>query len=366
MAADEQRWKSRFVVLVRGNPVVVWRNRLGQTQLEVVERRFDARFNERKHPLRLFCPDWRLLRSGGVDVAFEADQLVFLGTHKQHQDMLVFAIAISASQSAQLLRAAMRDITPENGSNNNLSRAPKMPVAVLAARAVAAYGSAAEAALLATALDLIVWNRRNLFCGWCGERTRCAEAGVKRQCSSDKGRCRSLGAYPRTDPVVIMCIEHPDGQHVLLGRKPTFPKSFYSCLAGFVSPGESLEEAVTRESFEEAGIVVPTDTVRYFSSQPWPFGGSQLMVGMMARASTTDIDTQNDDELEDARWVHRRDIIAALRASSSISSFGRRRARPRNNSNGNGGDHFVLPPPLAIAHKLLLAWAHRAPTVSRL
>lgn len=184
---------------------------------------------------------------------------------------------------------------------------------------------AADAALYGIARSLIDWHSRHGFCAQCGQATAIARAGWARAC----GGCGALH-FPRTDPVVIMAVEH--GDRVLLGRQPSWPAGRYSTLAGFVEVGESIEEAVAREVMEEAGVRV--GGVRYVASQPWPFP-SQLMIACIATADGDDlrIDTA---ELEDAFWATRDEVRAALA--------------------GDAG-RFIAPPVYAIAHTLLAAWA---------
>jgi NAD+ diphosphatase len=168
--------------------------------------------------------------------------------------------------------------------------------AVLGLREVAPLVSQAEGALLAYAAGILSWHRRNLFCGVCGSETKSTQGGHVRVCSGEG--CREQH-FPRTDPAVIMLVT--DGERSLLGRQSAWPSRVYSTLAGFVEPGESLEEAVRREVYEETAVEV--DEVHYHSSQPWPFPSS-LMLGFTARARTTDI-LLSPDELEDARWFTR-------------------------------------------------------------
>ena len=182
-----------------------------------------------------------------------------------------------------------------------------------------------DAALWGTARSLIEWHNRHRFCGVCGAETRLFRAGWGRQ-------CRNCGTqhFPRVDPVVIMLAEH-EGR-VLLGRQPQYPPRRYSALAGFVEPGESMEEAVAREFREEAGIEVAN--VRYIASQPWPFPGS-LMIACIADAAGTEL-TLDTNELEDAMWVDRRGVEAALA--------------------GDPDAPFLAPPHFAIANTLLARW----------
>lgn len=183
-----------------------------------------------------------------------------------------------------------------------------------------------EAALYGGARSLVDWHARHRFCAVCGSPTDLFRGGWGRQC----GAC-SAEHFPRVDPVVIMLAEC-DGR-VLVGRQGGFPPGFFSALAGFVEPGESLEEAVARELWEEAGIRV--SDVAYVASQPWPFPSS-LMIG--CRAVTRDPAlTLDTTEIEAAMWVDRDEVRAALA--------------------GDMGAPFMAPPPLAIARYLLEDWA---------
>ena len=157
-----------------------------------------------------------------------------------------------------------------------------------------------EGALLAYARGIAYWHERHRYCGVCGAPTRSEEGGHVRRCTD--AACGTTH-FPRTDPAVIMLVH--DGERCLLGRKPEWPKGMHSTLAGFVEPGESLEEAVAREVFEETGIRVAD--VTYHSSQPWPFPAS-LMLGFHARALSTAI-TVDPEELEHAAWYERRYML---------------------------------------------------------
>ena len=160
-----------------------------------------------------------------------------------------------------------------------------------------------DGSILAYAKGMLVWHRRHRFCGDCGHPTLSAEAGHLRKCTN--ADC-AKPHFPRTDPAVIMLVTRPgpDGGSCLLGHKPGFLPGMYSTLAGFVEPGESLEDTVAREVFEEAGVQVAD--VRYRASQPWPFPAS-LMLGYRAQATTFDIKI-NPEELSDAAWFTREDI----------------------------------------------------------
>ena len=154
-----------------------------------------------------------------------------------------------------------------------------------------------EGAILAHARGMMTWHQRHLFCGVCGAPTEVSHGGYQRNCTG----C-SAQHFPRTDPAVIMLVHK--GDNCLLGRTHQFPRRIYSTLAGFVEPGESLEEAVAREVFEEAGVTV--GEVRYMASQPWPFPSS-LMLGFHAEAEAMALNI-DPKELEDARWMTREQI----------------------------------------------------------
>ena len=185
---------------------------------------------------------------------------------------------------------------------------------------------AEDAAIYGTARSLIEWHNAHKFCGRCGQTTTLFRAGWGRKC----GNC-DKEHFPRTDPVVIMLAEYQG--KALLGRQSRFPPGNYSALAGFLEPGESIEEAVRREIWEESGVVC--GAVRYVTSQPWPFGGSQLMIACVADAEGDAI-TLDTNELEDARWVTKAEARAALGNAPARS--------------------FNAPPPFAIAHSLLKHW----------
>mgnify|MGYP000207777784 CR=1 FL=1 len=158
--------------------------------------------------------------------------------------------------------------------------------------------------------SLAVWSGRTHFCGACGKATHAVDGGTKKVC----GSCGE-SQYPRVDPVGIALVVSAEGTHCLLGRQPAFPPGYYSCLAGFLESGESIEEGVRREVHEEAGVRLAS--VRYHASQPWPIGRGmfgQLMIGCTAvAAQTCDVPLAVDaSELEDARWYSRAEVKAAV------------------------------------------------------
>jgi NAD+ diphosphatase len=168
-------------------------------------------------------------------------------------------------------------------------------------RSIAALLPADEAGILGYARALVTWRRRHRFCGTCGAKTLPAKGGHVLVCSDPT--CRSE-QFPRIDPAIIVLVS--DGERALLGRQASWPPGRYSTIAGFVEPGESLEDAVAREVAEETGIEV--DSIEYHSSQPWPFPSS-LMLGFTARAVSHEVHLA-DQELEDARWFTRTELAA--------------------------------------------------------
>ncbi len=194
-------------------------------------------------------------------------------------------------------------------------------------RSVAVAGLVAPRHLgpLACAKALGAWHTRHGYCSNCGTATRMIEAGWRRDCPSCGGQ-----HFPRTDPVVIMLTY--SGDRCLLGRQPRFAPDMWSCLAGFVEPGETIEEAVRRETLEEAGIT--TGRVTYRQAQPWPFPMS-LMIGCLAEATSSDI-VIDPTELEAARWFDRAEAATMLMRTHPAGLF--------------------VPPPVAIAHHLIRAF----------
>jgi NAD+ diphosphatase len=184
-----------------------------------------------------------------------------------------------------------------------------------------------EGSVLAFARGMAYWQSRHRYCGLCGSATRAEEAGHVRRCTNPDCNAQH---FPRTDPAVIMLVHH--GDRCLLGRQAAWPQGMHSTLAGFVEPGESLEEAVAREVYEESHIEL--DEITYHSSQPWPFPAS-LMLGFHASARTTAIEVDHT-ELEDARWYERSWLLSH-----------------------QDDEHFRLPRRDSIARRLLEDWLGR-------
>ena len=205
----------------------------------------------------------------------------------------------------------------------------------LSLRQAAAILPHAEGGLVAYTAALLNWHRRHRFCSACGRASDIVEGGLTRVCPN-------CGAehHPRTDPVVIMLVT--DGDRLMLGRQASWPDGRYSALAGFVEPGEALEEAVAREVWEESGVRVGRP--RYVDSQPWPFPAS-LMLGFSAPYESGEPEIR-DDELQDVRWFARAEIERAAREPDD-DAWG---------TPGDPGGPLRLPPRLAIARRLIDAW----------
>lgn len=201
---------------------------------------------------------------------------------------------------------------------------PAFTVVDLRSIAMRGLVPAEELGLLAMAKSLLDWHNRHRFCANCGSPTQAAQAGFRRDCAA----CNAQH-FPRTDPVVIMLVTR--GDKCLLGRQPRFVEKMYSCLAGFLEPGETIEDAVRREVFEEAGVRI--GAVRYMASQPWPFPSS-IMIGCQAEALTDEI-AFDGEELEDARWFSKDDIRRMLEGTH---------------------ENYAAPTPIAIANHLIREW----------
>ena len=215
-----------------------------------------------------------LLSRDQVGSMIDDQDLIFLGLFR---DRPAFALSINAAADAPF---------PELGEFHDL-------------RYLGTVLPADEANLVAHARALVLWHASQSFCGICGSSARPEAAGNSRVCMNED--CRRQ-IFPRVDPAIIVLVS--DGERCLLGRQVSWPEGRYSTIAGFVEPGESLEDSVRREVYEETNIRV--GTVSYHSSQPWPFPSS-LMLGFMAEATSSQI-IRNDGELEDAQWFTRKEL----------------------------------------------------------
>ena len=244
------------------------------------------------------------------DFMKEKPPIVLLGNRKKHN---YFALDLSGAG------AKGRKALAKKGAQFKDLRA----VAI----ALTATPYRVDLANLGLAKALLGWHASHGYCSRCGAETLLLKGGYMRKCAAPSCKAEH---FPRTDPVVIMLAVR-DGK-CLLGRQPQFLEGVFSALAGFMEPGESIEEAVRRELFEEAGIMV--GEVTYFASQPWPFPAS-LMIGCYAEALNDEFEMR-DGELQDLRWVMREDLRAAVEGQPKAD--------------------FQLPPRMAISHRLIRSW----------
>ncbi|PON78414.1 Mutator [Parasponia andersonii] len=310
-------------------------------------------------------PNWHLGWLGLADfkdllakseVELTGDSLVYLGS-KAEDDVVYWAIDVS--DEAKLV--------PELGS---LRFSFVELRTLMVATDWADDDAMGQLAVAGHARALLEWHGISKFCGRCGEKTVPKEAGRRKQCSSELCKQR---IYPRVDPVVIMLVIDRENNRALLSRQSRFVPRMWSCLAGFIEPGESLEEAVRRETWEETGIEV--GEVIYHSSQPWPVGPSsipcQLMVGFFAYAKSFEINVDKE-ELEDATWHCREDVKKALvaaeykkaqkTAASKVEQMCKGVEKIQSFSadfNVESGElaPMLFPGPFAIAHHLISSWA---------
>lgn len=260
--------------------------------------------------------DWRarLLRLDGLDPVITPDGQLDWGTLADADpasELVFLGLLDGKACFAEVAISLIGSVAPAN---------PRLWAAMsaLPLDQLATYG---------TARAVVDWHARHRYCARCGNPTVLAKGGWQRNCTNDVCKAEH---FPRVDPVTIMLVEH-DGR-LLLGRQPRFPPRRLSALAGFVEPGESIEEAVAREVLEEAGVRV--QGVSYVASQPWPFPSS-LMIGCHAFALSDEL-TIDRTELDEAGWFTRAEVSAAMAGDDSAP--------------------FIAPPPQAIAHHLLQWW----------
>ncbi|KAL2479676.1 Nudix hydrolase 19 [Abeliophyllum distichum] len=292
------------------------------------------------------------------EVSLSEDSLIYLGC-KNEEDVVYWAIDVSAAS----------DLVSELGARQFCFVELRT---LMVATDWADAKAMGELAVAGHARALIEWQNIARFCGFCGVKTIPMEAGRRKQCSNESCKKR---IYPRVDPVVIMLVIDKESDRVLLSRQSRFVPRMWSCLAGFIEPGESLEEAVRRETWEETGIEV--GEVVYHSSQPWPVGPSsmpcQLMVGFFAYAKSLEIDVDKE-ELEDAKWHTREDVTKALTfaeykkaqktTANKVDQMCKGVGKGQNLSadfNVESGEltPMFIPGPFAIAHHLISSWANQ-------
>ncbi|WEW56143.1 NADH pyrophosphatase [Emydomyces testavorans] len=287
--------------------------------------------------------------------------LVFLGLDESHADIGLRYKNYTGTPYFAL------DVTPQAG----LEQTARGIIQTLEARGLSFHKTRTitslppgDAAIYAQSRALIDWNTRNAFCATCGHPTIPIHAGTKRACppadfsplEKNASRTRppcparttiSNLSFPRTDPTVIAAVLSHDGKRLLLGRNKRWPPHWYSTLAGFIEPGESVEDAVRREVWEESGVVA--SRVIIHSSQPWPYPAN-LMIGAIAqvdKAENEAVSLVHDPELEDARWFEIGEVEEALRVGVSALD-----AEPGAGYTPGG---LRLPPETAIAHRLISA-----------
>lgn len=205
-------------------------------------------------------------------------------------------------------------------------------------------------AIAGQAAALSQWHQTHKFCPRCGSPTSPTDKGMRRRCDKDSNHKQ----YPRTDPVVIMLVESPDGQRALLGRSKKSTPGMYTCLSGFIDQCEAIEEAVRRELAEEARVSV--EDVQVVGTQPWPigrYGSCELMLGCMARARSYEVFV-NPQEIEDVQWYGRAELQEAIRAYDVPQVT---LAEAQAHSMSKVG--FFIPPAFAVAHHLIKLWVGR-------
>ncbi|PYI12243.1 NADH pyrophosphatase [Aspergillus sclerotiicarbonarius CBS 121057] len=288
---------------------------------------------------------------------------IFLGLDEtQKQDSLTWKIYTGTPYFAL-------DVTPRGSEEQQInskaviSEVEAKGLTFLQGRTIMSF-PAGEGAIYAQARALIDWNTRNSFCGTCGHPTISVNSGTKRACPPSDAALLAQGkpaerpscntrttisnlSFPRTDPTIIVAVVSTDAKRVLLGRAKRFPPNFYSTLAGFIEPAESVEDAVRREVWEEAGVTLSRVVIH--STQPWPYPAN-LMIGAIAQVSDPaheTINLEHDPELEDARWFDFAEVEEALKTGTS----------PLGSAPGAAYKEGALrlPPTTAIANQLIRA-----------
>ncbi|KAL2649457.1 hypothetical protein R1flu_017585 [Riccia fluitans] len=301
------------------------------------------------------------------------DKLVYLG---EKDDVPFFAIdfsGVSTADSGRDARAVTQKLAQDIASVFTPANASEKCAFIdlrtlMVAADVGSKPAKEEVAIAGHARALLEWHKQAQFCSRCGTKACPLEAGQRRECSNPVCKNKS---YPRIDSVVIMLVIDKERDRVILGRQSRFVPRMWSCLAGFIEPGESLEEAVRRETREEVGIDV--GQVIYHSSQPWPVGPSsmscQLMVGFFAYATSFDIKVDGE-ELQDAQWFTRDSVRKALtytdykraEEAASLKIYNIcSREKAASDAYAEQSSPMYVPGPYAIAHSLIAAWANAAP-----
>jgi NAD+ diphosphatase len=266
----------------------------------------------------IFAGEVPVMKATGLDPFFAPVEAMGLGAMREQ-------VLLGVAEEGPLF-ATLFDADIAMGDPLGVPGRDDLSLVDLRSLAVKRLQSRSVLGMMAQAKSLLHWHMRHRFCSNCGASSQMASAGWKRICSA----CNAQH-FPRTDPVVIMVAVR--GDHCLLGRQPRFAPGMYSALAGFIEPGETIEDAVRREVMEEAGIKI--GRVSYMASQPWPFPAS-LMIGCLAEAVSQEI-TIDRTELEDARWFTRAEVQQMLQ--------------------GTHEKFLAAPQLIAIARTLLQTWA---------
>ncbi|KAL3478397.1 NUDIX hydrolase domain-like protein [Aspergillus californicus] len=349
LSAAIKHSSTRFVILkdlapLTRSPTELYYAKFDEVRKLVSETIYDRSEEEiiKQHDSRKTEPQLIFL---GVDEASKQDGL----TWKIYSGTPYFALDVSEKGSEEQ-QAHAKEV---------LSGFEAKGLSFFQARVAMSF-SADEAAIYAQARALTDWNTRNIFCGTCGHRTISINSGTKRSCpptdaalpDPNKPPCTTRTtlsnlSFPRTDPTIIVAVISTDAKRILLGRSKRFPPYWYSTLAGFIEPAESVEDAVRREVWEEAGVTL--SRVIIHSTQPWPYPAN-LMIGAIAQVSDPAheaISLNHDPELEDARWFEIEEVKEALRVGTS--GLG----EPAGSEYKEGG--LRLPPATAIANQLIQA-----------
>ena len=323
MSIAHDKWPCEFSPLMSSRPNLGPKPRLGYSGSRI------ERAAERRHDAAVVAELARDPTAGAYVIG--GDWIVMKKDSPLNEPLFTLGEAQALGAAVETIFLGVLDGAPRFGHGVTPQAADALKTReglhVTDLRSVAVQGlvTADHLPPIAEAKAVLHWHARHRFCSNCGAATRLVCGGWRRDCPQCKAE-----HFPRTDPVVIMLAS--DRDRCLLGRSPRFVPTMWSCLAGFVEPGESIEDAVHRETREEAGIIC--GRVVYFASQPWPFPMS-LMIGCHAEALTHEIIVDRE-ELEDARWFTRDEIVAMLM-----------RKHPQG---------LTTPPPVAIAHHIIRAW----------
>jgi len=258
----------------------------------------------------------------------------FLGLLDGDQPIFGVDLITNDDNNSQVLRTILNSLHPDATLEDTRSVAPLLDPTTV------------DNELVLHATAMAEWQRRSPFCVACGGRTVLVDGGTSRSCTACGQR-----SWPRQDPSMIAVVGSRDGQHILLGRSPRHPPGFYTALAGFVEAGETMEHAVAREVFEEAGIRIDLDSVRYVASQPWPFPQS-TMIGFTAKADDSQHLNFDSNELIDAKWFNKDLVHAATKVSGAVMQHDVAKRALEADPNLE----LLIPPRGVLARTLIETW----------